>query len=546
MKPAIFYIAMLTLYLSSCSSPKKAGLILYNGVIYTVDSAFSVAQAMAIANGKILATGSNDEIRSQFEADTAVDLEGKVVYPGFIDAHCHFYGYGKNLRRADLKGTRTFDEVLDRLVTHEKKVKAPWLLGRGWDQNDWPEKKFPDRTRLDQLFPDIPVMITRIDGHAALVNAKALQLAGISATTKVKGGSILISHGEPTGILIDNAMNLVTDILPASGPDEIKTSLLEAQSRCFAAGLTTVADAGLLHHVIEVMDQAQQEGKLKMRLYIMLDPADSLFNEYLDKGPRKDSLMHISSVKLYVDGALGSRGGCLLKPYTDDPGNYGLLVETPENLKRICEKAFAKGFQVCTHAIGDSGVRTMLNIYASVLHGKNDKRWRIEHAQVVDPSDFVLFQQYSIIPSVQPTHATSDMEWAGQRLGPVRIKTAYAYKQLLEQNGWLAFGTDFPIEEIYPLYTFYAAVTRKDLAGNPPGGFQPENAVTREQALKAMTIWAAKACFEEEVKGSLETGKYADFVILNQDLLKVPEKDILKTKVLVTYINGEPVFSHNL
>lgn len=520
---------------------EKADLIVFGGKIFTVDTDFSVRDAMVIRDGKILATGNEKALRRKYNFDKELDVSGQYVYPGFIDAHCHFVGYARSLQWADLVGTLSLDEVIERLKDHQKKSPRQWILGRGWDQNDWQDKRFPTRTKLDQAFPDQPVFLTRVDGHAALVNSVALKIAGITNKTKVSGGDIRKENGKVTGILVDNAIGLVRKYIPEPGAEEMEISLLEAEKNCFAVGLTTVTDAGLGYPTLKFLDSLQNAGILKMQIYAMLSPTEKNFEKFMDQGIYRTERLHIRSVKLYADGALGSRGACLFQPYTDDPGNSGFLVNTPEYLSRICKKAWDAGYQVNTHCIGDSANHLMLKIYASLLKGKNDRRWRIEHAQVIAPDDFHLFGDFSVIPSVQTTHATSDMYWAGKRLGPERLKGAYAYKQLLEQNGWLPNGSDFPVEDINPLLGFFAAVFRQDTSGYPPGGFQPENALTRKEALKAMTIWAAKADFEEDIKGSLEAGKQADFVVLNENLMEVPPETIPRIKVQATYINGKQV-----
>jgi predicted amidohydrolase YtcJ len=395
---------------------------------------------------------------------------------------------------------------------------------------------------LDKLFPDRPVVLTRIDGHAVIANSEALRRAGITAETKIPGGEIILANGKPTGVLVDNALELITAVIPQPDKVQKNLALLEAQQQCFAVGLTTVTDAGLSLENILLIDSLQKQGQLQMKVYAMMDPTQENFDYFFPKGIYHTDKLTVSSVKLYVDGALGSRGALLLKPYSDDPGNSGLQLHPDSYFNEICEKAFNAGFQVNTHAIGDSGNRLMLETYASFLKGKNDRRWRVEHAQIVEPSDLHYFGDYSIIPSVQSTHCTSDMYWAGDRLGSERIKTAYAYEDLLKQNGWLINGTDFPIENISPILTFYAAVVRKDLSGWPENGFQTENALSRKDALRSITIWPAKGSFDEKAKGSIEVGKAADFVILDKDLMKIAGEEIPTVAVKSTFVDGVEVF----
>ena len=525
-----------------CSEKQMVDAIYYNANVYTVDLAFSVKQAFAIKNGKISAVGSDQEIQSLFESKNTVNLKGKYVYPGFIDAHCHFYYYGLNLQWADLTGTKSFDEVVERVKIHYQNNPDAWILGRGWDQNDWEDKNFPDNTKLNELFVDIPVYLVRIDGHAAIVNNKALELAKYTIDTEIEGGSLLKENKILTGVLIDNAKDSLYRLIPKSTREQEIAALLQAAKNCHKVGLTSIVDAGLRKNTINLIDSLQNEKLLKMRIYAMIESSDSQSYGMIQEGPYKTDFLNVRSIKMYADGALGSRGALMLRSYSDDYGNKGLMVNPISFYDSICDLAYEKGFQVNTHAIGDAAVRFVLKTYAKYLKEKNDLRWRIEHSQVVHPDDFHLFGDYNIIPSIQTTHATSDMYWAKKRLGPYRIKGAYAYKQLLDQNEWIPNGSDFPIESINPLLGFYAGVSRKDVSGFPPKGFQKENALTREDALKAMTIWAAKSCFEEDEKGSIEPKKWADFVILNENLLEIDESEIPNIKVLQTFIGGECVF----
>ncbi|HEY1025511.1 MAG TPA: amidohydrolase [Sphingobacteriaceae bacterium] len=529
-------------FLMSCSAKKPVDLIVYNAKVYTVNDNFSVAEAFAVKDGKILEVGNSSEIRERYSSEAMLDVQGKPVYPGLIDGHAHFYGYGQALQSVDLVGTESWQEIIGKIKAFAADNKEGWLIGRGWDQNDWSVKEYPTNDELNKLFPDRPVLLTRIDGHAAIANQAALEQAGVTAGQKLTGGDIETINGKLTGILVDNAIDLVSSKIPAPGTRQINEALLDAQKNCFAVGLTTVVDCGLDHSMVKVIDDLQKSDRLKMRLYVMLSDAKRNYDFLFKNGPVKTDRLNVRSFKVYSDGALGSRGACLLHPYSDKPGQTGFLLSDKKHFEDVAKKIAENGFQMCTHAIGDSANREILNVYARVLQGKNDKRWRIEHAQVIDQKDFGLFGEHNVIPSVQSTHATSDMYWAGDRLGADRLKGAYAYKQLLQQNAWLVLGTDFPVENINPMLTFYAAVVRKDAKGYPAEGFQMENALTREEALRGMTIWAAKGNFEEKEKGSLETGKFADFVVLDKDIMSATEDELLTVKVLKTYINGEKVY----
>jgi len=541
MKKSIIIISILVFLINSCTKMQKVDLIIYNAKIYTVDSNFTIAESFAVKDGKFVEIGTNDQILKKYTSDSIIDNQGLAIYPGFIDPHCHFTGYGRSLQSADLVGTKSFDEIIEIITEHHKKFPSDWILGRGWDQNDWGNKEFPNNEKLNELFPDIPVLLIRIDGHAVIVNNKALEIGKITSQTKIEGGKILIENNKLTGVLLDNAADFLKDLVPEPSTEQKIRNLMNAQSNCFAVGLTSVGDAGLKKDEVMLIDSLQKSGSLKMRVYAMLTANSENLEYFVKKGIYKTENLNIRSIKLFADGALGSRGAALLKPYSDEPDNMGIMVISEDTLKYWCEVALKFGYQLNTHAIGDSANRFVLQIYSEFMKQKNDLRWRIEHCQVVDFSDFELFAKYSIIPSIQSTHATSDMYWAENRLGNNRIKGAYAYKKLLEQNGWLANGSDFPIENINPIYGFYAAVSRKDLESFPENGFHPENSLTRIEALKSMTIWAAKSCFEENEKGSIETGKFADFVILNADIMEIAEKEIFITKVVSTYINGKKV-----
>ena len=535
------YLCATLLLLSGCNQP-NADLIVYNAKIYTVNDQFEIAEAMAIKDGKILSVGKTADIQKNYTAAENINANAKPIYPGFIDAHAHFLRYGESLQNVDLRGTTSWDDVIKRVTEFAKTHPDGWLTGRGWDQNDWADKQFPSKEKLDELFPNRPVLLERVDGHASIANQSALNAANITKSFQLVGGDIIEKNGKLTGVLIDNAVSLVASKVPAPSAKLKRKMLLDAQKNCFEVGLTTIDDCGLDAHDVDFIEQMQKDKTLKMRLYIMLSDAKKNYDYLIKRGAIKTERLNVRAFKVYADGALGSRGASLLHHYSDMPNNRGFLLSEIKHFEEVAELINKHNFQMCTHAIGDSANRSILKIYNKVLAGKNDKRWRIEHAQVVSKNDFNLFGSANIVPSVQPTHATSDMYWATDRLGIDRVKNAYAYKQLLDQNGWIPLGTDFPVEQINPMLTFFAATARKDANNYPQNGYQMENALTKKETLKGMTIWAAKSNFEEKEKGSLEPGKLADFVMLENDIMTANSQQILQNKVLKTYLNGEKVY----
>lgn len=527
--------------LMSCAPNKKeVDFLVINANVYTVDSVFSTASAFAIEDGRFVAIGNEEEIQNRYTSSRILDAEGKTIVPGFIDAHCHFYGLGMNRQIADLSGTSSFEEVIQRMVAFQKENKSVVLRGRGWDQNDWEVKLFPSKERLDQLFPDTPVVLERIDGHAYLVNQKALEMAGIDARTMVPGGFVELHNGEPTGILVDSPMGLVDKVMPVANREMQINALLDAQEVCFKYGLTTVNDAGLDRDVIELIDSLQQVGLLDMRVYAMVSATSNNLDYYLPKGIVKTEKLHVRFVKVYGDGALGSRGAAMKASYSDKHNHFGAMVTTSEEVNHLAKRIAESDYQMNSHAIGDSANVVILKAYQSALQGKGDCRWKIEHAQIVDVNDFDYFSK-GIIPSIQPTHATSDMYWAEERIGSSRMQGAYAYKTLLEKAGLVALGTDFPVEQVNPFHTFYAAVARKDSKLFPQEGFQMKDALSRQEALRGMTIWSAYSNFEEKEKGSIEIGKWADFIVLDKDIMRVPIDEVLMMKVEQTYLGGKQV-----
>jgi len=539
-KLLLFGLLMLIL---SCNSSKKgaADLLVFNADVYTVDSTFSSATAFAIKDGKFLEIGTAEDLKEAYKFTQELDANGKAIFPGFIDAHTHFYRLGLQQQKVDLTGTTSFAEVVQKIVDFQKERNLDYITGRGWDQNDWEVKEFPSKDTLDQLFPNTPIAITRIDGHALLANQAALDKAGITSNTKASGGAIETLNGKLTGIVIDNPMELIEKAQEEPSTKENIDALLEAQKICFSYGLTTVDDAGLDRGTIELIDSLQQAGDLKMRIYAMISNTPENLDYYLDKEFLKTDRLNVRSIKFYGDGALGSRGAALKEEYSDKHGHFGALLSPVKDFKETAIRIANSNYQMNTHAIGDSANSLVLKTYDSLLKPTSNRRWRVEHAQVIDASDFKYFSK-NIIPSVQPTHATSDMYWAEDRLGAKRIQSAYAYKKMLDIAGLVALGTDFPIEEVSPFYTFYAAVARKDLEHYPENGYMADEALSREETLKGMTIWAAYSNFEEDEKGSIEVGKFADFIILDKDIMKVTADEIPTIEVLQTYVNGVKVY----
>mgnify|MGYP006134982523 FL=1 len=535
----ILVLLVITSLLQSCK--KSVDYIAYNGNIYTVNNDFNVASAFAVKDGKFIDVG-NDEIFSKYNTKQKIDLNGSTVLPGLIDAHCHFYGLGLNQSVIDLTGTSSFNEILEKIAFENNK---DVIRGRGWDQNDWEIKEFPDKLKLDLAYPNTPVILERIDGHAYLVNQKALDIAGIDINTKSTNGSVLSKKGKLTGVLIDGPMSIIDDAFGEISLDNKIKALISAQKICFQNGLTTVDDAGLSKEVILLIDSLQKKDLLKMRVYAMISNSEDDVDYFLENGPIKTNSLNVRSVKVYGDGALGSRGATLKEPYSDDKHNYGKLVTSYKDIKDLADKLAKANFQMNTHAIGDSTINILIDTYSKVLENKTDPRWRIEHSQIIDLNDIDGYNN-KILPSVQPTHATSDMYWAKDRVGSKRIKGAYAYKALLEKSKVIGLGTDFPVEKVNPFHTFYASISRKDLNDYPEKGFEFENALSREETLKGMTIWAAYLNFEEKEKGSIEKGKFADFIIIDRDIMKVETNKTPNTKVLKTYLSGELVYSNTI
>ena len=540
----IFFYFGLGFILTLISCQKKVDLIVHNATVYTMGDNIGRASSFVVDDGKFIAVGG-EELLKTFKANKILDLKELPVYPGFIDSHCHFLSLGLSLQKVDLTGTRSFEEVVGRVKDFAKNKKLKAIIGRGWDQNDWEVKTFPNKTILDELFPDIPVALRRIDGHALLVNQKALDLAGIDIYTEIKGGSIIKENGKLTGVLVDSPMKLISKILPKPSITEKIKALKDAEKISFENGLTTVSVAGLNKNDIYLIDSLQKSNALSIKIYAMISNSEDNIAHFLSNGPIITDKLTVRSFKIYADGALGSRGAALKSDYSDLKNHKGSFITSKDSLENLAYKLASTSFQMNTHAIGDDANKVVLEAYNKALVFSEDPRWRIEHAQIIDTSDIKLFNR-KIIPSVQPTHATSDMYWAEDRLGKKRLQGAYAYKLLLEKTGRIALGTDFPVENVSPIKTFFSAVFREDSNLYPEDGYLPDNKLSKIEALKGMTIWGAYSNFEERQKGSIEIGKAADFVILDRDLLDEPKKRILNAKIVATILDGNIVYSNRI
>ncbi len=535
--------AFLTLAIVAVSQAQTADLLVKNAKIYTVDPKTPKATAIAVRNGKLAAVGND---LKAFEGPTTriIDAKGATIIPGLIDSHGHVEGLGSSLEMLDLRGITSEAEIAGKVkAAAAKAAPGEWIVGRGWDQNLWMNKQFPTTDSLNQAAPKNPVALTRIDGHATWANRAALDAADINQNTKDPDGGRIIrdAQGKPAGVLVDTAQGMVRRRIPAATPEQVRRHIARALEECARLGLTSVHDAGVGNAEIAAYHALAQEGKMPVRVYAMLSNQPALVDAWLARGPEISEFFTIRSIKAYADGALGSRGAALLAPYADEKSASGLMITGQAAIQDVAVKAAARGFQVNTHAIGDRGNHETLDAYVVALKGTNNKRFRVEHAQVIAPEDFIKFQKYSVIASMQPTHATSDMGWAADRLGPERVKGAYAWQTLLKLGVHLANGSDFPVELANPIDGFYAAVTRQDKQGRPAGGWFPDQRLSREEALKSFTLEGAYAAFEENTKGSLEAGKLADFVMLSNDIMTVPPAEILKTTVTLTVVGGKIV-----
>ena len=547
---ALFVLSFLTV-LATAADAQPADLILHNARIYTVDPHRPIAEALAVRGDRILFVGSERGALALAGPQTRrLDAGGKTVIPGMVDAHAHLLGLGQALRRVDLVGTRSYDEIIQRVVERAGGARpGEWIQGRGWDQNDWADTRFPTHEALSRAVPNNPVYLTRVDGHAALVNARALELAGVTRETPDPEGGRFIrdANGNPTGVLIDRAQGIVARVMPDPSRAELRDAVLAAIAETNRWGLTGVHDAGVSEAVIAVYEELAREGRYDLRNYVMIRESEATLDRFMARGPQAalhGGRLWLRAIKITVDGALGSRGAALLEDYSDEPGNRGLITADTAMLHRVAVKALRSGFQLNVHAIGDRGNRVALDIFDAALNEvpRSDHRFRIEHAQILHYQDIPRFAELDVIPSMQGSHQTSDMYWAPNRIGWNRSQGAYAWRSLLDTGVPIPNGSDFPVEHVNPLISFQAFLTRQDADGYPAGGWFPAQRTTREEALKSITIWPAYAAFMEEVSGSLTAGKYADLVVLSHDIMTVAPDEISGAQVEMTVLGGRIVY----
>jgi hypothetical protein len=540
-----------TLAAAPLHGQQPADLIVVNARIYTADATRPVVQALAVRGGRIVFAGNRTGAEALAgRATERLDLGGRTVIPGMVDAHVHLLGLGQALRTVDLVGTASYEEVIARVVARAETARpGEWIRGRGWDQNDWAVGAFPTHEALSRAVPDNPVYLTRVDGHAALVNARGIAAAGLTAGSQDPTGGRIIrdAQANPTGVLIDAAMGLVGRVIPEDSQDEIKAATLAAIAEANRWGLTGVHDAGVSEDIIAIFEELAQAGPYDLRHYVMVRDDEATLDRVMARGPRAalyDGRLWVRAIKITADGALGSRGAALLEDYSDEPGNRGLVTADSGYMRRVAAKALRHGFQVNIHAIGDRANRTVLDIYADALREvpTADHRFRIEHAQILSYQDIPRFAELGVIPSMQGSHQTSDMYWVPNRIGWNRSQGAYAWRSLLNTGVVIPNGSDFPVEAVNPLVSFKAFVTRTDAHGYPPGGWFPAQKTTRQEALLSVTLWPAYAGFMEDVSGSLTPGKYADFVVLDQDIMTVDAERILDTQVEMTVLGGKQVY----
>jgi predicted amidohydrolase YtcJ len=553
MPKALLALLVLAALATPSAQDTPADLILHNAKIYTADSRTPRAEAIAIRGDRIAAVGSSADIQKLKGAATkVVDARGAAILPGLHDSHGHFTGLGASLQVLQLRGTASWEQIVGMVRRRAASARpGEWIQGRSWDQNDWAVKEFPSHEMLSNAAPNNPVYLTRVDGHAAMVNKAALDAAGVNKDTRDPEGGRIIrdAQGNPTGVLVDQAMRLVSRNIPRVSPEQLEEQILLADAEARRLGLTMVHDAGANTEVVDAYKRLVDSGKLQTRLYVMLRGPMEMLKPHFEKGPITNYGNHrlaVRAVKISADGALGSRGAALLEPYADEPGNSGLLVNPPEEVYAQTLAASRAGFQMCVHAIGDRANRMVMDTFERVqkeVPGSRELRMRNEHAQILDATEIPRFAKLNVIASMQATHATSDLPWAPARLGPARIEEgAYVWQKLLKSGAIIANGSDFPVEEPNPMLGFYAAITRQDPSGNPPNAWQPDQRMSREETLKSFTIDAAFAAHAEKELGSLAPGKLADLIVLSKDVMTVAPKEILSTTVTTTVIGGKIVY----
>jgi predicted amidohydrolase YtcJ len=549
--PPSRFAGFLFLFVALCAATlfaEQADLVLKNGAVTTMEEAQPKAMAVAIAGDKIVWVGEDSQVDSWIGTQTKViDLKGAFVYPGLIDSHAHIIGLGGKQVEIDLLGTENKESIIRMVADRVAKAKkGEWIIGSSWDQNDWPVKEFPTRQDLDPVSPDNPVVLERIDGHAYWVNSAAIRLAGITAkTADPVGGKIYRdAQGNATGVFVDNAMAFISKVRPPLTKDEVKERIHAALQESARKGITMIHDAGQSSSDVSAFKELAQQNALPVRVYGMYMVENLNQVKDLDAFPENfGPYYEVRAIKMYIDGAMGSRGAALLSPYSDDPQNSGLVMWNQNEMVQALQGVKKRGIQACIHAIGDKGNRMVLDAYEQL--GVRDLRWRIEHVQMLALSDVPRFTEIGVIASMQPTHATSDMPWTPDRIGPERMKGSYAWRSLLEQKTIIAGGSDAPVEDINPLWGLYSAITRQDHKGQPEGGWLPHQKVTRMEALRMFTIDAAYAAFREKELGSIKAGKLADLIVLPQDLLTCEPKAMIDMQVLYTIVGGKIRYARN-
>ncbi len=537
---------------SACQQTPTADLVLLGGKIVTVDGDFSIKEAVAAAGDKIIFVGSNDEVQPFIGSNTQViHLNGALVLPGLIDAHAHLHSLGAQLSTLNITGSENFSQVVQKVAERVKTAEpGEWILGGRWNHTEWPGKQFPHHAALSKVSPDNPVYLRRVDGNSAFVNQKAMEIAGITDDTPDPFGGVIHrdTNGKPSGVLINRAMNLVNQHIPPDTDEQVEAKFKMAVENCLAVGLTGIHEAGVGSRELDMYKRLIDNDELDLRLYAMLGEQEKPvltgdLVEYFRKHRIEnygDHFLSVRSIKLFFDGALGSRGAAFFEPYADDVANTGLLRITPEYITKVTKAALQVGMGVCTHCIGIRGNRLCLDAYEEALKAfpTEDHRLRIEHAQIVRQEDVAKFAELGVIPAMQPTHCTSDMSFVPDRVGQARSEGAYAWQWFREAGLVIPMGSDFPVESTNPLYGIYSAVTRQNHDGWPEGGWFPQHRLSIEEAIKGFTIWAAYGAFQEDVLGSIERGKLADFTVLDKDIMTIEPIEFLDTKVLYTIVGG--------